>query len=452
MTSTPCRIIFADDEADLRRAVAQWLGLAGLDVTVYDGARAALEHLLREGDAILVSDVKMPEMDGLELLRAVVARDPDLPVVLLTGHGDVAMAVEAMREGAYDFIEKPFAPERLVETIRRACEKRRLVLENRGLRAAIAARSGIEGRILGTSPAIEALRRTILDLAGTRVNVIIRGETGTGKELVARCLHDFGPRRARPFVAVNCGAVPETMFESEFFGHEAGAFTGAVGRRAGKFEHADGGTLFMDEIESMPLASQVKVLRALQEKTIERLGSHKSVAIDIRTIAAAKADLLAAVRKGRFREDLYYRLAVAELSIPPLRERREDVPLLFAFFAAEAAALHGRAARPLGAAELRRLAAHDWPGNVRELKNAAERYAIGIATPIVPGGEPPPEAAAPPSLAAAVEAFERRRIEAALAQCQGDIGAVMALLDLPRRTLNDKMARYGIDRQRFLPR
>jgi len=452
--SEPCRVIFVDDEVSVRLAVEQWLGLVGIEVIVCASARDALAKLPSE-DAILVTDVKMPETDGIELLRIAVQQDADRPVVLLTGHGDIAMAVEAMRGGAYDFVEKPFEPDRLVETIRRACEKWRLVLENRRLRAQLHGKVGIESRIIGTSPAIDALRRSVLDLASTYVNVVIRGETGTGKELVARCLHDFGQRAAQPFVAINCAAVPEAIFESEFFGHEVGAFTGAVARRTGKFEHANGGTLFMDEIESMPLALQVKTLRALQEHAVERLGSHKSIRVDVRTVAAAKVDLLGEVHAGRFREDLYYRLDVAELHIPPLRERKEDIPLLFEFMASEAAALHGREPRPLTDANLQQLLAHDWPGNVRELKNAAERHAIGIGAGVVsmsPAAAPSAgmvDAPVRESLSVQVERFERACIEGALKTCRGDIRATMELLNLPRRTLNEKMARYGIDRRKF---
>jgi len=449
-------VLFIDDEMPVRVAVGQWLELAGLRVELFAEAEAALPRLSPDFPGIVVSDVRMPRLGGLDVLGHAMAVDRDLPVVLVTGHGDVAMAVEAMRQGAYDFIEKPFVPERLVDIIRRALEKRALVLENRRLRVrAGAGDGGIAARLLGTSAAMQRLRGEILELAATPLNVVIRGETGTGKELVARCLHDFGPRAARPFVAVNCGAIPETMFESEFFGHEAGAFTGATGRRPGKLEHADGGTVFLDEIESMPAALQVKVLRALQERVIERLGSHASIPVDLRVVAAAKLDLLEAVRGGGFREDLYYRLNVAELHIPPLRRRREDIVLLFEYFAAETARRHGRDPRPLGDGDTARLLAHSWPGNVRELRNAAERFALGVGGVTLPGAAVAAVAETPPpglSLAALVADYERRTIEAAFAAAQGDVVRVMALLELPRRTLNEKMARYAIDRTRFLPK
>ncbi len=321
---------------------------------------------------------------------------------------------------------------------------------------------GIETRLIGTAPATAALRREVLDLAATSASVLIHGETGTGKELVARCLHDFGPRGAKgAFVAVNCGAIPDSMAESELFGHEPGAFTGAAQRRAGKLEHASGGTLFLDEVESMPLAIQVKMLRALQERVVERLGSNKPVPVDLRLVAATKIDLLDLSEEGRFRADLYYRLNVAELHIPPLRARAEDIPLLFDFFAAEFAARHGRAPQPLDGDDLEALQAHDWPGNVRELRNLAERHVLavgrsGVAGLLrrrpVGGGPGSGETAPPRALADQMDAFEKRVIEQALHRCHGDIKAVMDVLEIPRRTLNEKMARHGLDRARFLPR
>ncbi|WP_448203935.1 sigma-54-dependent transcriptional regulator [Azospirillum sp. sgz302134] len=453
--SEPCDVLVVDDEQPVRLALVQWLGLAGLRTVALEDASAALDRLDTDFPGILVTDIRMPRMDGLTLMRHALERDPDLPVVLVTGHGDIAMAVDAMRQGAYDFIEKPFVPDRLVDTLRRACEKRRLVLENRRLRRQVTADSGIEARLLGTSAVMDALRRQVLDLSGTSVNVIIHGETGTGKELVARCLHDLGPRAGHPFVAVNCGAIPESMFESEFFGHEAGAFTGAVGRRAGKFEHAHRGTLFLDEIESMPMALQVKVLRTLQERTVEPLGSNRSIPVDVRTVAATKVDLLEAVRAGRFREDLYYRLSVADIRIPALRDRAEDIPLLFEHFVAEAARVHNRTPRAPTADDRAALVAHGWQGNVRELRNAAERFALSLGDgalspgPGSGGGSPSPADLRP--LAELVADFESRKIRAAFAACDGDVGRVMERLDIPRRTLNEKMQRYGIDRQAFLP-
>jgi two-component system, NtrC family, C4-dicarboxylate transport response regulator DctD len=439
-------ILFVDDEAPMRQAVTQWLGLAGFETLVHDRASTALDRLNADFHGILVTDLKMEGIDGMELLRRSQLLDPELPVVVITGHGDVETAVEAMRLGAYDFIEKPFAPERFLEVVRRASEKRQLVVENRRLRRAVSEQT-LSSRIIGTSRAAQALRASVAELAATDASVVLYGPTGVGKDLVARCLHDFGRRAKANYVAVNCAAVPETMVESEFFGHEAGAFTSASKTRVGKIEHANGGTLFLDEIDSMPLATQAKLLRALQDRVIERLGSNRSIPVDLRAIAASKADLRSASAEGRFRPDLYYRLSVVELVVPPLRERIEDIPLLFEYFATSAAAAHGRELRPIASSTMTLLMAHNWPGNVRELRNAAERYALGLREPLVPSL--PGTESERLSLAQQVDAFERALIERCLVETGGKISVVMDRLDIPRRTLSEKMTRFGLDRRRF---
>ncbi|MBB4812043.1 MULTISPECIES: sigma-54-dependent transcriptional regulator [Pseudomonas] len=438
-------VMVVDDEASIRTAVEQWLSLSGFEVQLFSRAEECLAQLPRDFAGVILSDVRMPGLSGLELLAEVQRRDADLPVILLTGHGDVPMAVEAMRDGAYDFLEKPFSPDALLNSLRRALDKRGLVLENRRLHQQAGQRAQLESSLLGMSRALQNLRRQVLDLAALPVNVLIRGETGSGKELVARCLHDFGPRAKKPFVALNCAAIPEQLFEAELFGHESGAFTGAQGKRIGKLEYAHGGTLFLDEIESMPLAQQVKLLRVLQEQKLERLGSNQSIPVDLRIIAATKPDLLEEARAGRFREDLAYRLNVAQLRLPPLRERREDIPLLYEHFAQSAAERLGRHVEPLSGAQLGRLLSHDWPGNVRELANVAERQVLGL-------GEPEPDTVETgQSLAAQQEAFEAQCLKAALTRHKGDIKAVLAELQLPRRTFNEKMQRHGLTREMFLP-
>ncbi|AKF50090.1 sigma-54-dependent Fis family transcriptional regulator [Pseudomonas syringae] len=439
-------VIVVDDEAPIRQAVEQWLTLSGFEVQVFARAEECLAHLPEHFPGVVLTDVRMPGMSGLELLTRLQGADRDLPVILLTGHGDVPMAVEAMREGAYDFLEKPFSPETLISSLRRALEKRQLVLENRRLHEQADARTRLDATLLGVSPGMQTLRRQVLELAQLPVNVIIRGETGSGKELVARCLHDFGPRAARPFVALNCAAIPEHLFEAELFGHESGAFTGAQGKRIGRLEYADGGTVFLDEIESMPMAQQVKLLRVLQDKRLERLGSNQSIDVDLRIIAATKPDLLEEARAGRFREDLAYRLNVAELRLPPLRERLEDIAQLFSHFARAAAERVGREPPALDAAHLSRLLGHDWPGNVRELANAAERQALGLEHALPQSDTQ----SAGHSLAARQEAFEAQCLRASLARHKGDIKAVLNELQLPRRTLNEKMQRHALVRETFL--
>ena len=439
-------VIVVDDEASIRSAVEQWLSLSGISVQLFARAEECLAHLPKHFPGVIISDVRMPGMDGLQLLERLQADDPDLPVILLTGHGDVPMAVEAMRSGAYDFLEKPFTPQHLLGSLRRALEKRQLVLENRRLHEQADLKSRLEGTLLGMSQGLQQLRRQVLELASLPVNVLIRGETGSGKERVARCLHDFGPRAGKPFVALNCAAIPESLFEAELFGHESGAFTGAQGKRIGKLEYANGGTVFLDEIESMPLAQQAKLLRVIQEQKLERLGANQSISVDLRVIAATKPDLLEEARAGRFREDLAYRLNVAELRLAPLRERREDIPLLFEHFARAAGEKLGRAAPLLSGVQLAQLLSHDWPGNVRELANAAERHALGLSSPNIeatPAGQ---------SLGEQMEAFEAQCLRAALRQHGGEIKSVMEALQLPRRTLNEKMQRHGLVREDFVGR
>ncbi|WP_248917200.1 sigma-54-dependent transcriptional regulator [Pseudomonas entomophila] len=439
-------VIVVDDEASIRTALEQWLSLSGFNVQLFARGEDCLAQLPKHFPGVILSDVRMPGLSGLQLLERLQAQDPDLPVILLTGHGDVPMAVEAMRNGAYDFLEKPFTPQHLMGSLRRALEKRQLVLENRRLHEQADLRGKLEATLLGMSQGLQHLRRQVLDLASLPVNVLIRGETGSGKERVARCLHDFGPRADKPFVALNCAAIPEALFEAELFGHESGAFTGAQGKRIGKLEYANGGTVFLDEIESMPLAQQAKLLRVIQEQKLERLGANQSIAVDLRIIAATKPDLLEEARAGRFREDLAYRLNVAELRLAPLRERREDIPLLFEHFARATAERLGRSAPPLDGTQLAQLLTHDWPGNVRELANAAERHALGLGSPNLedsPAGQ---------SLVDQMEAFEAQCLRASLRLHKGEIKGVMEALQLPRRTLNEKMQRHGLVREDFVER
>ncbi len=371
-------VLVVDDEEQVRHSIAQWLELGGLAVETAADADAALAAIRRRAPKVVLTDFKMPRKSGMDLMRELQRFDPDIPVVLLTAHGDVPLAVAAMREGAYDFLQKPYVPEHLSAVVARAIEQRRLKQELQQLSGRVAAHEGLQAHIVGASAAIGRVRDMVAELCLHDPNVIITGQTGTGKEVVARALHDFGPRAKAPFVAINCAALPEELFESELFGHEAGAFTGARSVRVGKFEFAHGGTLLLDEIESMPLALQAKLLRVLQERVVERVGSNKSVAVNVRIIAATKYDLEEQGRLGRFRPDLYYRLAGAEIPLPPLKARDGDILLLFEHFATLAASIAGQPHRSLSSSDVEALLAHSWPGNVRELKSVAERYALGL--------------------------------------------------------------------------
>ena len=444
-------VFVIDDEKHLRITVAQTLALAGYQPKSFESAEHALHQLTPEWDGVIISDIRMPGMDGLAFMREALKIDRDIPIILITGHGDISMAVSAIREGAYDFLEKPFSNDLLLDVVKRAYEKRRLTLENRQLKQELELHSAPGPRIIGKTRVMQQLLRMITQIAKLDADVLLFGETGAGKDQIARYLHEHSSRQGKNFVAINCGAVPESIIESELFGHEPGAFTGAQKRRIGKFEHANGGTLFLDEIESMSLSLQVKLLRVLQERCIERLGSNELIPIDIRVIAATKVDLKDASEAGDFREDLYYRLNVVTLDIPPLRERMEDIPLLFQHFALIASNRVEREAPPLDGAHISVLMSHNWPGNVRELKNLAERYVLLGETcdynlEQLMHGE---EASKPLTLPQQVEMFERSLIEQELTRQKGSIKNTMEALGLPRKTLYDKLKKYGLRRDDF---
>ncbi|MBT3041236.1 MAG: sigma-54 dependent transcriptional regulator [Candidatus Thiodiazotropha sp. (ex Codakia orbicularis)] len=443
-------VFFIDDEIDLRLANEQTLELAGFQVRVFEKAEDALKLIDNQTGGIVVSDIRLPGLDGLALLQRLQQMDATLPVILITGHGDISMAVDAMQKGAYDFIEKPFSSERLVDTVRRALEKRRLVLENRTLKTELNAQNSLGPRIIGKTSAMKALKNTINQLADTAADILLMGETGTGKELVARSLHEHSQRRDKNFVAVNCGAIPENLIESELFGHEKGAFTGAETLRIGKFEYANHGSVFLDEVESMPLPAQVRLLRVLQERSLERIGSNESIELDIRIVAATKVDLKAAAERGEFREDLYYRLNVVTLELPPLRERREDIPLLFQHFLLVAAARYGKVAPAMPDNISQKLMSFNWPGNVRELRNTAERFVLlGDECGLQLDEKSVTSPCVPLTLPEHVEVFERAMIEQALSESGGVIKKTMELLGLPRKTLYDKMQKYGLDKRLY---
>lgn len=436
------KVLIIEDDPDVALGCEQALQLEGIAAECVGSAEQARRRLSRDFRGVVISDIRLPKMDGMSFLREILNIDPELPVVLITGHGDISMAVQAMKDGAHDFIQKPFAPEYLVEVVRRALEKRSLVLEVRALRRQLDQRDQLEGKMIGRAPGMQKIRNMVACLADSAADVLIHGETGTGKELVARCLHEASSRRHGNFVAINCGGLPETLFDSEIFGHEAGAYTGAAKKRIGKIEHASGGTLFLDEIESMPLAMQIKLLRVLQERTLERLGSNTLIPIDCRVIAATKTDLVELAAKGGFRSDLYYRLSVATLDLPPLRERREDIPLLFEHFMLLGAARHQRPVPETTPGRIRQLVGYGWPGNIRELRNVADRCVLGIESGSPPFGQSQTDGPTP--LAETVEAFERALIVDALHR-HGSLGRTAEALVMAKTTLHDKIKKYGLD-------
>jgi two-component system C4-dicarboxylate transport response regulator DctD len=435
-------VAFVDDDDDLRNANRQTLELAGFSVTPFTDAMGALRFLTPDFAGVVVTDVRMPNIDGLELFRRLRALDADLPVILITGHGDIDMAVEAIQEGAYDFIAKPYPADRLVQSILRAAEKRRLVMENRQLRLALETSDG-NLPLIGQTPVMQNLRKTLRHVANADVDVLIAGETGTGKEVAASLLHEWSRRKQGNFVALNCGALPETVIESELFGHEAGAFTGAQKKRIGRIEHASGGTLFLDEIESMPLSTQVKLLRVLETREITPLGTNEHRPVDLRVVAAAKVDLGGPEQRANFREDLFYRLNVVTISIPPLRERREDIPLLFTHFLQRASARFKSEPPEMTGALRSRLMEHDWPGNVRELSHLAERVALGLGE--VEGARIS-QTTNITNLPEAMEQHEAKLIRDALSANNGDVRSTIETLGIPRKTFYDKLQRHGIDR------
>ncbi|MEE1675340.1 sigma-54 dependent transcriptional regulator [Agarivorans aestuarii] len=436
-------VIIIDDDPDILRSLGQTLELEDYECLRFENAEQALRQIKPTWPGVIISDINMPGLSGLEMMQRAHQIDADLPIILLTGHGDISMAIKAIRDGAYDFLEKPFSTSHLLDVLQRALEKRRLTLENRELKAELDAQSGPGPRILGSTPAISRMRKILSHIKDAPADVLIHGETGTGKELVARFLHDHSIRAKHPFVAINCGAVPESMIESELFGHEAGAFTGAQKKRIGKIAFANHGTLFLDEIESMPMALQIKLLRVLEERSVEPLGSNQATALNIRVIAATKSDLQELGEQGEFRSDLYYRLNVVEVHIPALRERSEDIPLLLENFLRVAAARYQLNSPDVSHGRLAELMNHDWPGNVRELRNLAERWVLM--------GE---EAAFNESnnhqqslnLAEQLYRFERTLLQDALQRHNGQLKAVQEELQIGRKTLYEKMKKYQLDK------
>ncbi len=448
-------ILIADDERSNLDSLSRIFAKEGWKVATAESGAQALDVLRRERVAVLVSDLMMPGMSGEALLRAARTVSPETEVVLVTAYGTVETAVSAMKEGAYDFITKPVKRHAIVKLVRQALEKAKLLAENRALRAQLAGLGVVTGSLIGNAPSFCTVLDALRQAAPTSATVLLSGESGTGKELAARMLHELSPRAGEAFVPINCSAIPETILESELFGYEKGAFTGAAGRKEGRFERAHGGTLFLDEVGEMSPAVQVKLLRVLQDGVVERLGGTQPVQVDVRIVAATNKDLAAEVRAGRFREDLFYRLNVIAVRLPPLRERREDVPLLASAFLRRLAQKNCKTLTGFTPDALAALESYGWPGNVRELEHAVERAVVLSRGTLVDEGDLPEAvrraraesgASAPPgSIVIAVgtpmEEVERLVIRETLRHTRGDKTLAAQLLGIAARTIYRKLER-----------
>ena len=458
MKTTGETVFLVDDEKVVRLSLKRELQNKNYAVEDFESAQDALNSISPDWPGVLVSDVIMPKMNGLTLMEKVKEVDSEIPVILITGQGNISMAVQAIQNGAYDFLEKPFATETFIDAVKRAKEKRRLVMEVRDLQSKIKTQNTTQSTIVGKSPSIERLRQVISNIADADADILIVGETGTGKDLVAQNIHQVSKRSAYKFTAINCGAMPENIIESELFGHEAGAFTGADRRRIGKFEHSNKGTVFLDEIESMPLHLQVKLLRVIQEKAIERVGSNETIPLDIRIIAATKADLKIASEQNLFREDLYYRLNVIQIALAPLRERIEDLPLLFHHLVMDACSRYNQKTPPTPSSEyIMDLQSRRWEGNVRELKNEADKFVLGLPDTSTSGKENDIQFSIqqtlknpPTGLNNQLAAIEKSLISQELTRNKGDIKKTYTNLGLSRQTLYNRLKALGLKRKYFI--
>ncbi|MBI2391891.1 MAG: sigma-54-dependent Fis family transcriptional regulator [Deltaproteobacteria bacterium] len=444
-------ILIVDDEFSVRDSLFHWFRKDGFRVGAAENAAAALQELQKEPWDVALLDIKMPGMDGMELLRRVRQVSPDTVVLMLTAHGTVETAVEALKIGAYDYLTKPIDPDELVRVVTKALQHRRLADENAQLRTKIAVLSESDELVSG-SPQMKRVMDMIDSLAPTDVTVLIRGESGTGKELVARAIHARSNRRFFPHVAINCGALPESLLESELFGHERGAFTGAQHRRRGKLEQADGGTLFLDEVGSISLRTQVELLRVLETKEFARIGGQKAIRVDFRVVCATNQSLEELVAKKEMREDLYFRINVFRIDLPPLRERDGDVPLLARHFLKHFATKTDKEVTDLAPDALAALSRHSWPGNVRELKNVIERAVILAEPPVVrakdlvavAGVAAPAEA---PEALGSLADSEKAHIARVLERCGWNISQAARVLEVDRVTLYNKIKKYGLREQ-----
>ena len=446
------RILIVDDEDGMRRLLGRVLTREGYETSTVGSGAEALRLVANERFDLVVTDIKMPEMDGLQLLEELKEYEPSLPIIVMTAYGTIENAVQALRFGAYDYIAKPFETDEIKLTVAKALERERLLAENRYLHAELEGRYDFSG-IIGGSPAMQQVYEMASSVAVSNANVLITGESGTGKELMARSIHYSSPRKEKPFVVLNCSALSESVLESELFGHEKGAFTGALDMRKGRFERADQGTLFIDEVAEMSMAAQVKLLRVIQEHEFERVGGNKTISVNVRIVAATNKKLEDQVKDGKFREDLYYRLNVVNLNIPPLRSRREDVEPLSRHFLEKYTAETGKKITDLAPRALSCLLAHDWPGNVRELQNAIERAVVlSKGSVLTPRDFPQnlqgddqiclqvPEKGG--SLTEILEDLERQLIIQTLQREDGSQTRAAENLGIKRTTLRYKMEKY----------
>ncbi len=452
---TPSRghVLIADDEEAARRSLAQILTEDGFTVSLAANGEEALNLVARESPDVLLTDLRMPVMDGHELLNRVRQGFPDVPVVIMTAHGTIASAVQAVRDGAEDYLTKPIDVEDLELLIERILKRNRLLAETRLLRERVDEKYRFEN-IIGRSSEMMEVYRLIEQVAPSQASILITGESGTGKELIAQAIHQRSTRRDAPFVKVSCAALPETLLESELFGHERGAFTGALARRAGRFEIAAGGTIFLDEIGDVAPAMQVKLLWFLQERQFERLGGNQTLTVDVRVIAATHRNLQALIKEGKFRDDLYYRLNVIEIPLPPLRDRLQDIPLLVDYFIRKFSASNDKKVDRVSDDALAALLAYGWPGNVRELEHAIERAVILsrdriIDVPLFPNlpkeNAPEPQSGGPVVPGASLEEIERDVILRTLEAVGGSTSRAAAILKISARTIQYKLKQYRAD-------
>jgi two-component system response regulator HydG len=451
--SEPATLLIADDDPGLRESLERTLTREGYRIILASDGNAALERLQAGGVDLVLTDLKMPGLSGIELLRAVKAIAADVDVILLTAFGTVEEAVRAMKEGAYDFLTKPFQRAQLLRLIRQALERRELIEQNRALQQRLDDLLQ-QGAVIGSSPAFRRMMTLLEQVADSSATVLVQGESGTGKELVARTIHARSVRSRGPFVAVNCAALPETLLESELFGYEKGAFTGAAGRKEGRFELASGGTLFLDEVSDLSVVTQPKILRVLQEGEFERLGGTRTLRVDVRIVAATNQDLAQMVREKRFREDLYYRLNVITMIVPPLRERREDIRVLAQHFLRVYAAKNNRRLEGFTDDAIRQLEAYAWPGNVRELENVVERGVVLAQgalmdltdlPPEIAGATPLPEGVLSIRIGTPLAEVEARLLEETLRATKGNKTLTAKLLGIDPRTVSRKLTRQDED-------